>query len=79
MSLHKNVLLVPFSSSDLTDKILKTIAKNLKYNIREIMYIEAAKTKQKEIQDGYVFSVKAKGLENNFRGIYFLKSPNTKN
>jgi hypothetical protein len=28
-----------------------------------------------EVQDGYVFSVKAKGLEKNYRGIYFVKSP----
>ena len=62
MSLQKNVMLVPFSSSDLSDSISKTIAQKLKYNIREIMNIEAARNKQKQIQDGYVFSVKAKGL-----------------
>jgi hypothetical protein len=39
LSLKKNVLLVPFSSSNLDDKIPRVIMKRLKYNIKEILYV----------------------------------------
>lgn len=33
------------------------------------------KNRENKISDAYVFSVKARGLGENFRGIYFMKGP----